>query len=332
MKYFAMLLVFSFSYYANMNGQHTFSIVAVDTATGEIGSAGATCLATECGAQDISAIVLGTGAIHTQSFWDPMNQLNATERMELGDSPEEIKDWLLANDVTNDPSARQYLMVDLNDGNPRSAHFTGTNCFNEFISLVGPNYAIGGNILISEAVVLDMETAFLNESGTLADKLIAAMNAAKRPGADARCLNLGISSASAFIRVAAPTDTDASYGNLSLDLNVWIGTDNFEPIDSLTTRYNETILTNVSIPEKLQKITFFPNPVSNQQLTIRGNGSLIRKVKIYSWNGKLADDIMFENPLEAFQFDDLKSLGKGIFLFSVELENGTIFHEKIMMH
>ena len=47
--------------------QHTFSIVAVDTTTGEIGSAGATCIAAQDGAQTVSDIVLGVGAIHTQS-------------------------------------------------------------------------------------------------------------------------------------------------------------------------------------------------------------------------------------------------------------------------
>jgi len=332
MKLFITVLNFMLFFFLTANAQHTFSIVAVDTATGEIGSAGATCLSSECGAQDISAIVLGKGAIHTQSFWDPTNQVNATERMELGDSPEEIKDWLLANDVSNDPSTRQYLMVDLNNGNPRSAHFTGVNCFNEFISLVGPNYAIGGNILISEAVVLDMETAFLNESGTLADKLIAAMNAAKRPGADSRCLSLGISSGSAFIRVAAPEDTDPSYGNLSLDLNVWIGSDNFEPIDSLTALYNETIITNVESPVTLQKVNFFPNPISNQLLTIRSNDLEISKVKFFSSNGEFVDFKDFENPIEIFQYDCAKYLGTGIFLVVVELKNGNILHEKIVVH
>ena len=67
--------------------QHTFSIVAVDSITGEIGSAGATCLASEDGAIDISDIVLGVGAIHTQSFWHPTNQVNARTRMNAGDSP-----------------------------------------------------------------------------------------------------------------------------------------------------------------------------------------------------------------------------------------------------
>jgi len=228
----------------NLQAQHTFSIVAVDPETGEIGSAGATCIGAEDGALVISDIILGVGAIHTQSFWSPANQNNARNRMLAGDSPQQIIDWLQQNDISGDPSQRQYAAVDLNNGNPRSAGFTGANCFREFKHISGPNYAIAGNILISEDVVDDMETGFLNTSGSLSDKLMGALQAAKRPGADERCLSFDISSASAFIRMATPCDTDSSYGNLSLDLNVWLeGGNVFEPIDALQTAYDNWQLT-----------------------------------------------------------------------------------------
>lgn len=114
---FLSLLIFVF-FSTFAYSQHTFSIVAVDPITGEIGSAGATCISEEDGALAISDIVLGVGAIHTQSYWHPTNQANARTRMEAGDSPQEIMDWLVANDVSNNPSIRQYGAVDLNDGNP----------------------------------------------------------------------------------------------------------------------------------------------------------------------------------------------------------------------
>ena len=71
------------------NSQHTFSIVAVDTLTGEIGSAGATCGDSIIwpgtpGAYIISDILPGVGAIHTQSFWLSSNQVNARARMQQG--------------------------------------------------------------------------------------------------------------------------------------------------------------------------------------------------------------------------------------------------------
>jgi len=282
--FFPLALLFNMLVFQSALGQHTFSIVAVDTATGEIGSAGATCLAFEDGALAISDIVLGVGAIHTQSFWDPTNQINARARMVAGDSPQEIMDWLQANDINNDPSARQYNAVDLNGGNPRSAAFTGPNCFAEFIHITGPNYAIAGNILISEEVVNDMETAFVNTSGTLADKLMAALQGAKRPGADARCLNDGVSSLSAFIRVADPSDTDSSYGNLSLDLNVWVTGTVFEPIDALQDLYDNTLSSEDEQQE--DDFTMFPNPAKGTVL-VRTGSSLISNYTLTDVTGKI---------------------------------------------
>ncbi len=80
--------VLFFLFYCNpLTAQHTFSIVAVDSVTGEIGSAGATCIGAEDGAQAISDIILGMGAIHTQSYYSIINQNNARTRMLAGDTP-----------------------------------------------------------------------------------------------------------------------------------------------------------------------------------------------------------------------------------------------------
>lgn len=305
-----LLLSITFSTYA----QHTFSIVAVDPVTGEIGSAGATCLAFEDGALAISDIVLGIGAIHTQSFWNPTNQANARTRMEAGDSPQEIIDWLIANDVNGDPSARQYNIVDLNSGDPRSAGYTGPNCFAEFIHINGPNYAIAGNILISEDVVNDMETAFVNTSGTLADKLMAALQGAKRPGADNRCLADGVSSKSAFLRVADPSDTDASYGNLSLDLNVWVTSTIFEPIDALQDAYN-TFLNVDDLNTPINEISITPNP-SNGEVVIRSNHQMITAFEILDSSGKLLEKRAVELPQNNV-YMDISAYPKGLYFITV---------------
>ena len=92
--------------------QHTFSIVAVDTITGEIGSAGATCGDSIIwpgtpGAYIISDILPGVGAIHTQSFWLASNQVNARVQMQQGSTPNQIISWLVAHDVQNNPQSRQ---------------------------------------------------------------------------------------------------------------------------------------------------------------------------------------------------------------------------------
>ena len=89
--------------------QDTFSIVAVDPNTNEVGSAGASCIA---GSIIISDIHPGVGAVHTQSWWNPSNQQNASNLMNQGFSPDEIIDWLVENDVQNNASDRQYGVVD----------------------------------------------------------------------------------------------------------------------------------------------------------------------------------------------------------------------------
>ena len=108
MKYLILLLI-SISILFQSKAQDTFSIVAIDTITGEIGSAGASCIdetAITGGAIIISDVLPGRGAIHTQSYWNATNQTNAHNRMVEGMSPQEIIDWLQAHDVQNNPAVR----------------------------------------------------------------------------------------------------------------------------------------------------------------------------------------------------------------------------------
>jgi uncharacterized Ntn-hydrolase superfamily protein len=251
----------------------TFSIVAVDTATGEAGSAGGSCIA---GSMIISDIHPGIGVIHTQSYYLSANQNYASSLMDLGYSPSEIILLLEENDVQNNPSIRQYGIVDLHNENnygmlyehecneiegaiwqgelgsgelaecfdetsSRSASFTGNNCSNWKGHINGINYAIQGNILLNEEILLAMESSFLNTNGSLDQKLMAALQGAKVPGADTRCLDEGISTLSAFIRVAKPTDEDEYFMDLNVNsvityynqTGVWI-----DPIDTLQTLHD----------------------------------------------------------------------------------------------
>ncbi|GAA0722263.1 hypothetical protein GCM10009430_24500 [Aquimarina litoralis] len=235
------------AYNIQTQAQHTFSIVAVDPVTGEMGSAGATCLdiddlSGEEGAVVINDIILGIGVINTQAAWSPVNQAAARDRMEAGDSPQAILNWLFANDpASGSNQSRQYGIVDLiggSGGTPRSAGFTGTQNGAVANHIVGPNYAIQGNILISQDVLDDMETGFLNANGTLADKLMAALQGAKRIGAQSNCASNQTSSKSAFLRVAKVDDLYSNYGHVTVDLNV--SKTNFaeDPIDVLQTTYD----------------------------------------------------------------------------------------------
>ena len=223
-KYFTLVL-FSF-------GLSTFSIVAVDIENGIVGSAGASCIG---GSIIISDIHPGVGAIHTQSYWSGYNQIMASNMMDLGLTPDEIIDYIVENDVSNNPAIRQYGIVDMYDGG-RSAAYTGSNCMDYKDHILGPNYAIQGNILLDENVLLSMEQNFNQTIGTLSDKLMAALQGANIPGADSRCLDNNTSSLSAFIRVAKPLDEEGDY---YLDLNINNTSNGVEPIDLLQELYNQ---------------------------------------------------------------------------------------------
>lgn len=292
MRSFKLFLLLNLLIFFPVTGisQHTFSIVAVDSITGEIGSAGATCLNQEDGALGISDIILSKGAIHTQAWWNPKNQKAARVRMEAGDSPQEIITWLVQNDDGTDgrnKNYRQYGIIDLNDGHPRVAAYTGHYASNVKNHILGPNYAIQGNILLEQAVLTDMETAFINETGSLADKLMAAMQGAKRVGADSRCSSYGKSSLSAFVRVAQSTDTNSFYGNLSLDLNVWATPAGIDPIDSLQNVYDKWKVTSLkeitNSPNSFFIYQNFPNPF-NSITTIRYQLSVASKLELNIYN------------------------------------------------
>ena len=212
--------------------QDTFSIVAVDPITGQVGSAGASCIA---GSIIISDVHPGVGAIHSQSYWNSINQDSAASLMEQGYSPSAIIDWLIENDAENDPSIRQYGVADLIDEG-RSAGYTGENCYDYKGHFLGQNYAIQGNILLGRVILEDIEFAFLTQYGTFEEKLMAALMAANVTGADSRCTQYGTPAISGFIRVATPDDSPDSF---YMDINVDNAPLTINPLDSLNNLYWE---------------------------------------------------------------------------------------------
>lgn len=268
MKHLLLLAAFSLS--LRLGAQDTFSIVAVDPETGEVGSAGASCVpgaGSFGGVMLLSGIIPGRGGVNAQAYicLNPhINLNNAIARMQAGLSPDEVIAWLEQNDACGsqgfNPAYRQYGVVDLDEqGQARSAAYTGTQCDDWKGHRTGPTYAIQGNILSGPEVLEDMETAFLSTPGSLAARLMAAMQGAKRVGADSRCTAAGTSSTSAFLRVFKPDDEP---GQPYLQLNVAETPSGQEPIDSLQALFNEWQLTGLRGSNFPQGPRFraFPNP------------------------------------------------------------------------
>ncbi len=280
----------------NSLAQDTFSICAVDTVTGETGSAGASCIdASQIagGVSIISDVHPGVGVIHTQALWLAANQNYAKGLMNLGLPPQQIIDSLIAHDVQGNPTVRQYGIVDLFSGSSKVAAHTGVNCMNYKNHITGPNYSIQGNILLGQHILDSMEARFLNTQGDLACKLMAALQGAKVPGADTRCLTSNNSSKSSFLRIACPGDVIPNY---TLNLVVGQGPPGFEPIDSLQTLFDNVhncgvpvnCATGISAVYQASEIavSIIPNPFENTAvIRISGDSKENFSIRIFSNGG-----------------------------------------------
>jgi uncharacterized Ntn-hydrolase superfamily protein len=157
----------------------TFSIVARDPVTGELGIAVASRFFS------VGSVVpwakANVGAVATQSFANTSFGWRGLELLKKGATPEEVKEILIRND--DNPERRQFGIV---SSNGNSITYTGSECLPWAGGRSGPNYAIQGNILTGESVVTSMEKTFLETTGTLAERLYAALLAGNDAGGDAR--------------------------------------------------------------------------------------------------------------------------------------------------
>ena len=157
----------------------TFSIVAADPEAGEVGVAVASRFFS------VGSVVPwgqgGVGAVATQASADVSFGPRGLELLERGVLPDEIVAILIRGD---DAAERRQFAVVSADG--ASATYTGPGCTPWAGGRSGPNYAVQGNILTGEDVVIAMEKAFLETKGTLADRMYAALVAGDEKGGDSR--------------------------------------------------------------------------------------------------------------------------------------------------
>jgi len=303
-----------------LSAQDTFSIVAMDTITGEVGSAGASCVDMDNfpGYADdfLGELFPGLGAINTQAWYREDNQANARARMKAGDTPEEIIQWLYDNDAQNQPERRQYGIVAFVDGSPQSAAHTGTQTDDYKNHVLGPNYSIQGNILLGQVVLDSMEARFLRADGDLACKLMAALQGANMVGADTRCASNGSSSLFAFVKVAQPADT---FGSPSFVVSVRTkNNQNIEPIDTLQTIFD--LVHDCSgvgmndINDFGLNFKLYPNPAT-EKLRIENNssGKELHHASIYDITGSILSENYYQEKLTS----DISGFPKGIYFIRI---------------
>jgi uncharacterized Ntn-hydrolase superfamily protein len=160
----------------------TWSIIAVDRATGEVGIAGASCT---FNVQGIAKVVPGVGAVAVQAMSNSEAREHGLEMMRDGATPAEIIEAM--RDERFDPENQQYAVVVLAEG-VESAAYSGEETSPWRGVAAGDGVSVQGNILTDEAVVKDALAAFEKMKGKpLADRLVAAMQAGAKAGGDSRC-------------------------------------------------------------------------------------------------------------------------------------------------
>jgi uncharacterized Ntn-hydrolase superfamily protein len=173
---------------------HTFSIVARDPATGELG------VAVQSHWFSVGPIVpwaeAGVGAVATQSFVDPSYGKNGLELMRAGKSAPDTLKELLEKDQGRE--VRQVAMI---DAQGRVDAWTGKDDIQAAGHIVGSNFSVQANLMLNDKVWPAMARAFESTKGDLADRMLAALDAAQAVGGDIR----GRQSAALIVVTGKPT-------------------------------------------------------------------------------------------------------------------------------
>lgn len=196
---------------------HTFSIVARDPATGELG------VAVQSHWFSVGTVVpwveAGVGAVATQSFVDPNYGKLGLELMRGGKSaPDALKALISTDDAAQ---LRQVAMI---DAQGRVAAHTGDKNIPEAGQFVGTGYSVQANLMVNDRVWPAMARAFEAAKGDLAERMMAALDAAQTAGGDIR------GKQSAALIVVTGKSTGKAWTDRIFDLRV---DDSFEPLREL---------------------------------------------------------------------------------------------------
>ncbi len=196
---------------------HTYSIVARDPQTGQIG------VAVQSHWFNVGSSVpwaeAGVGAVATQSFIDPSYGKLGLDLMRAGKSAPEALKALLAGDEGRE--VRQVAMI---DAQGRVGAHTGAKDIPEAGHIVGKNYSVQANLMLSNKVWGAMSEAFEKTKGDLAERMMAALEAAQSVGGDIR------GKQSAALIVVAGQSTGKPWADKIFDLRV---DDSTEPLKEL---------------------------------------------------------------------------------------------------
>ncbi len=186
---------------------NTYSIIAVDSTTGDIGAA------VQSHWFSVGSNVIwaeaGIGAVATQSLINPEFGPKGLQLMKSGKSVSEAIDILIKGD-----EGRDYRQVALIDAQGNSSVFTGSKCIPEAGHIHGKYFSVQANLMLRNTVWQAMENAFKTTEAPLAERLVVALEAAEAEGGDLR------GKQSAALLVVRGKSTGQVWKDRSIDLRV----------------------------------------------------------------------------------------------------------------
>lgn len=202
------------------NAHATYSIIAVDLETGQVGGAGTSCVGSQISVSAIYGAVPGSGVVVAQAALNIEGRDRAVELLARGSDPASVIAELTSPSFDLLSSVRQYAVI---DSAGASAGFTGSGTMAYADDVQGRAgafvYSVQGNILTGAAVLEQASAVFDAPGCDLADTMILALEAGADNGAgDSRCTPDGIPSDGAFIAVDLPDQAGgAAYLRLQVD-------------------------------------------------------------------------------------------------------------------
>jgi uncharacterized Ntn-hydrolase superfamily protein len=218
---------------------NTWSIIAADPVTGDVGVAMASCVRGAI-ADALGALVPGKGVSATQAGFDIKNRNRTFEALKAGKPADSVilavidtAGFRIRGDTTGDRNinGRQYGVVTISGGRAQTAGFTGQGMLDGANRAGGrfagvrsnPNRGVSaqGNTLVSEHVVADALAAFLWDDptgfNTITDRLMRGIEAGSIAGGDVRCNNATTRQTAATAMIIAARGTDAPYATPNLN-------------------------------------------------------------------------------------------------------------------
>lgn len=213
--------IFSFNYAQQYKSDspfaHTYSIVAYDPVTGDMG------VAVQSHWFSVGTVVswgeAGIGVVATQSFANVSFGPRALDLLKQGKTPEEIVDELISGD-----EGRDFRQLAVLDAKGNVAAFTGEKCIQFAGNIRGDGFSVQANLMANNKVLPAMAEAFKNSNGPLAERMLIALEAAENAGGDIR------GKQSAALLVVRGKSTGKAWEDRLVDLRV---DDSSEPLIEL---------------------------------------------------------------------------------------------------